>query len=110
MQGDAISKGATTEEALATLKKRLAAPATPAKSQAEIDAEIAAALVGKDAATTGTRESQILQATLAVIAKADPFECIGSGAPKVPVLEDILKFDITAVERDAAYAEATKSE
>ena len=53
------------------------------------------------------REEAILNATRLVREAGDPDNLIASGAPKVPVLEQILGYDITAEERDVAWVEYT---
>lgn len=116
MHGDAIAKGARTEADLKALKKSLTADAMADNEKALAEKEAAekaaaeklAAEKAEADAMSGTREEQIIKATMAVIAKADPDECIGNGAPKVPVLEAILGFDITADERNDAFAEVSK--
>ena len=49
------------------------------------------------------RGAGILAAIYEVINSGDPDNLVASGAPKVPVLEGILGYDITAYERDTAW-------
>ena len=49
------------------------------------------------------RATAIWDATRLVVEAGDPDNLIASGAPKVPVLEGILGYNITAYERDVAW-------
>ena len=53
------------------------------------------------------REESILEATRLVMESGDTENLIASGAPKVPVLEEILGYNITAEERDVAWKVCT---
>ena len=53
------------------------------------------------------RKEAILDATRLVMDSGDTENLIASGAPKVPVLEEILGYDITADERDVAWKVCT---
>ena len=64
-------------------------------------------LWGEKPVNVNLRNTAIEDATRLVMESGDTENLIASGAPKVPVLEQILGYDITAEERDVAWVEYT---
>lgn len=101
MVNDAFAKGAISEERLASIKKSLLGD-----GGAKAKDEGGGSGGGKEL-TPEERTEAIKNAVLQVVTEANPEDFTGAGnnkKPKVEPIEKILGFDITATERDTAFA------
>lgn len=123
---EAISKGAYTENQIEELTARLAASAAPVGGSEDKAAGNAAASsansqqpapAAPSADTTppappappaadAERLEKIKAAVIELINAGNPNDFTSSGSPKVEALKDKLGFEVTGVERDAAYEAA----